>query len=73
MSGGLIVKIGHTFTRCSVCNREIMAFIVFYKDGKVCWGGGNKCGDHSGALKSYKDFPEMPKAELDKYLRSHVL
>lgn len=71
MSNGLIAKIGHTFTRCSVCNREIMAFIVFYKDGKVYWV--NKCGEHSGALKSYKDFPEMPKYELDKYLRSLVL
>ena len=70
MSGGLIVKIGHTFTRCSVCNREIMAFIVVYKDGKVCWV--NRCGDHSGAIKSYKDFPEMPKAELDTYLRRFI-
>jgi hypothetical protein len=71
MSGGLIAKIGHTFTRCSVCNCETLAWIVFYKDGKVCWD--NKCGEHSGTLKTYKDFPEMPKDELDKHLRSLVL
>jgi hypothetical protein len=62
-------KIRSTFTHCD-CGKEVWAFICFHKDGKVYWN--NKCPDHKLDAKKLSDWPEMPKDELDKYLRSLV-
>ena len=62
-------KIRSTFTHCD-CGKEVCAFICFHEDGKVYWN--NKCSDHKIDAKKLSDWPEIPKDELDKYLRSLV-
>nr|DAT11833.1 MAG TPA: hypothetical protein [Herelleviridae sp.] len=65
----MTTKIRSRLSRCDVCNREVMAFILFRND-KVYWN--NRCAEHSKSIKSFDDYPEMPKEELDADLRSLV-